>query len=48
MPRLRQVEKAKAGSSVATVYSGLFGTRDPVTEPITATAHSVTGGLFSP
>ena len=37
MPRLRQVEKAKADSFVVKVYSALFGTRDPVTEPGTAT-----------
>jgi alkylhydroperoxidase family enzyme len=37
MPRLREVEKAKADSFVLRVYKTLFGDRDPVTDPGTAT-----------
>lgn len=37
MPRLRQVSKAEAPAEVAKVYQRLFGDRDPVAEPGTAT-----------
>jgi len=37
MPRLRQVPRAEAAPSVLRIYDLLFGTRDPVAEPGTAT-----------
>lgn len=37
MPRLRQVPRAKAADSVRKYYDRLFGDRDPVAEPGTAT-----------
>ena len=37
MPRLRQVPRAEATPEVATLYDHLFGDRDPVAEPGTAT-----------
>jgi alkylhydroperoxidase family enzyme len=37
MPRLRQVPRAEAEPDVATMYDMLFGGRDPVAEPGTAT-----------
>lgn len=37
MPRLRQVSKAQADPFAARVYEQLFGDRDPVAEPGTAT-----------
>ncbi|MEJ6514959.1 MAG: carboxymuconolactone decarboxylase family protein [Pseudomonadales bacterium] len=37
MPRLRQVSRADADSSVLPLYDALFGDRDPVKEPGTAT-----------
>jgi alkylhydroperoxidase family enzyme len=37
MPRLRQVPRAEADPDVATMYDMLFGERDPVAEPGTAT-----------
>lgn len=37
MPRLRQVPRAEAPEAVAAVYQRLFGDRDPVAEPGTAT-----------
>jgi len=37
MPRLRQVPRAEAAPSVLRLYDMLFGTRDPVAEPGTAT-----------
>jgi alkylhydroperoxidase family enzyme len=37
MPRLRQVPKSEATGSVAKFYKALFGNRDPVAEPGTAT-----------
>ena len=37
MPRLRQVSRADADESILPVYEALFGDRDPVTEPGTAT-----------
>ncbi len=37
MPRLRQVSKADAPESVRQIYELLFGDRDPVAEPGTAT-----------
>ncbi|MGE5595903.1 MAG: carboxymuconolactone decarboxylase family protein [Hyphomicrobiales bacterium] len=37
MPRLRQVSKSEAPPEVAEVYQRLFGDRDPVAEPGTAT-----------
>jgi alkylhydroperoxidase family enzyme len=37
MPRLRQVSRAEAPPDVATMYDMLFGERDPVAEPGTAT-----------
>lgn len=37
MPRLRQVPKAEATPEVAEMYERLFGERDPVREPGTAT-----------
>lgn len=37
MPRLRQVPRAEAPPDVQTVYDMLFGGRDPVAEPGTAT-----------
>ncbi|MCC7366688.1 MAG: carboxymuconolactone decarboxylase family protein [Dehalococcoidia bacterium] len=37
MPRLRQVSKNDAPDEVKQVYQGLFGDRDPVAEPGTAT-----------
>ena len=37
MPRLRQVPRAEAAPSVQTMYTRLFGDRDPVAEPGTAT-----------
>ena len=37
MPRLRQVPRAEAPPDVRTVYDMLFGDRDPVAEPGTAT-----------
>jgi alkylhydroperoxidase family enzyme len=37
MPRLRQVTRAQAGPDVTRMYDMLFGDRDPVAEPGTAT-----------
>jgi alkylhydroperoxidase family enzyme len=37
MPRLRQVSRAEAAPSVLRIYDLLFGARDPVAEPGTAT-----------
>lgn len=37
MPRLRQVPRAEAPANVLTYYDRLFGDRDPVAEPGTAT-----------
>ena len=37
MPRLREVSRAQADPDVATMYDMLFGERDPVAEPGTAT-----------
>ncbi len=37
MPRLRQVPRAEAAPSVLRIYDMLFGARDPVAEPGTAT-----------
>ncbi len=37
MPRLRQVSRAAAPESVRKLYQALFGDRDPVSEPGTAT-----------
>jgi alkylhydroperoxidase family enzyme len=37
MPRLRQVPRAEAPAEVTAVYDRLFGSRDPVAEPGTAT-----------
>lgn len=37
MPRLREVNRADADPSVLPLYDALFGDRDPVTEPGTAT-----------
>ena len=37
MPRLRQVPRAEAAPSVLRIYDLLFGARDPVAEPGTAT-----------
>jgi alkylhydroperoxidase family enzyme len=37
MPRLREIRKAEAHASAQKVYELLFGTRDPVDEPGTAT-----------
>ncbi len=37
MPRLRQVPRAEAAPEVAQAYDALFGKRDPVAEPGTAT-----------
>jgi alkylhydroperoxidase family enzyme len=37
MPRLRQVSRADAPDNVKEIYKGLFGDRDPVAEPGTAT-----------
>ncbi len=37
MPRLRQVSRAEATPSVLRIYDLLFGARDPVAEPGTAT-----------
>ncbi len=37
MPRLRQVAKADAAPNVAALYKRIFGERDPVAEPGTAT-----------
>ena len=37
MPRLRQVPRHEAPADVQTVYDMLFGGRDPVAEPGTAT-----------
>lgn len=37
MPRLRQVPRAEAPPDVQQVYDLLFGGRDPVAEPGTAT-----------
>ena len=37
MPRLRQVPRAEAAPSVIPLYDLLFGDRDPVAEPGTAT-----------
>jgi alkylhydroperoxidase family enzyme len=37
MPRLRQVGKAQAHAAAQTIYRMLFGERDPVTSPGTAT-----------
>lgn len=37
MPRLRQVSRADADSSVLPLYDALFGDRDPVKDPGTAT-----------
>jgi alkylhydroperoxidase family enzyme len=37
MPRLRQVSKSEATGSISKFYKALFGDRDPVTEPGTAT-----------
>ncbi len=49
MPRLRQVPRAEAGAGiVTTMYDMLFGARDPVAEPGTATGPPATGGRCSP
>src|SRR6185436_13224039 len=37
MPRLRQVPRAEASPSAVAMYDFLFGARDPVAEPGTAT-----------
>ena len=37
MPRLRQVPRAEAGPEITQMYDMLFGDRDPVAEPGTAT-----------
>ena len=37
MPRLREVSRKDADPSVLPVYDALFGDRDPVTDPGTAT-----------
>lgn len=37
MPRLKQISKANAAESVRKYYAALFGERDPVAEPGTAT-----------
>jgi alkylhydroperoxidase family enzyme len=37
MPRLRQINRANADSSILPMYDALFGERDPVAEPGTAT-----------
>ena len=37
MPRLKQVSREKAPANVLKFYDALFGSRDPVTEPGTAT-----------
>ncbi len=37
MPRLRQVPRSQADASVLPVYDLLFGDRDPVAQPGTAT-----------
>ena len=37
MPRLRQVPRAEAGPDITRMYDMLFGDRDPVAEPGTAT-----------
>jgi alkylhydroperoxidase family enzyme len=37
MPRLRQVSRAEAGPEIIQMYDMLFGDRDPVAEPGTAT-----------
>ncbi|MDP6096253.1 MAG: carboxymuconolactone decarboxylase family protein, partial [Gammaproteobacteria bacterium] len=37
MPRLRQVSKSEATGSVKKFYKALFGDKDPVAEPGTAT-----------
>ncbi len=37
MPRLRQVSRAEASAEVAAIYARLFGHRDPVVDPGTAT-----------
>ena len=37
MPRLREVAKSEASESVLKYYEALFGNRDPVAEPGTAT-----------
>ena len=37
MPRLRQVPRAEAGPEIVQMYDMLFGDRDPVAEPGTAT-----------
>lgn len=37
MPRLRQVPRSEADSSIIPLYDALFGDRDPVSEPGTAT-----------
>jgi len=37
MPRLRQVPRAEAAPSVLALYDRIFGARDPVAEPGTAT-----------
>lgn len=37
MPRLRQVPRAEAGPEITRLYEMLFGDRDPVAEPGTAT-----------
>lgn len=37
MPRLRQVSRAEAAPSVLKIYDMLFGSRDPVAQPGTAT-----------
>lgn len=37
MPRLRQVSRAEAAPSVLKIYDLLFGSRDPVAQPGTAT-----------
>ena len=37
MPRLRQVSRAEADATITPLYDALFGDRDPVAEPGTAT-----------
>ena len=45
MPRLREIPRDQASDDVLKFYDAIFGERDPVAEPGTATARPVTGGL---
>ena len=46
MPRLKQISRADAAKSVRKYYNALFGERDPVAQPGTATGTRAIGGRY--